>query len=334
MKPRNRQSLALFSLATLVAACGAQAPASEEVGKASAPVVFGADDRLEYGGVSDPLWLRYASATAALFDTALVSCGGGTCALTTSAFATSRHTGPSDTSDPLCTAAPYRNQAQGAFCTAFLVGPNQFATAGHCFLEAGVPGCANTRVVFGFTASADGSVVQTNIPQANVYTCIDAHPVLSGAEDWAIFTVDRPVAGRMPMIARYDGVAQSNHTFLVAGHPDGLPLKLQGNAALMDNTQVLWFGSSADAFAGNSGSPLIDLNTGIVDGIHVRRPTFHYTEQDDGLGGKCAMPTVCDEATGCSPNFGESAWAVETRMTRAVNQTHLGLHSALFNVML
>lgn len=136
------------------------------------------------------------------------------------------------------------------------------------------------------------------------------------------------------MIARYDGIAQSNHTFLVAGHPDGLPLKIQGNVVMKDNTPTLWFGTSSDTFAGNSGSPLIDLDAGIVDGIHVRRPTFHYAEQDDGLGGKCAMPTVCSEASGCSPNSGESAWAVETRMTRAVTQVHLGLHSALIHVTL
>src|SRR5260221_13789374 len=59
----------------------------DQVAEAQSPIIFGNDDRIEYGAITDPVQLRFANATAALFFASDVSCPGGGCNLAASAYA-------------------------------------------------------------------------------------------------------------------------------------------------------------------------------------------------------------------------------------------------------
>lgn len=336
---RRVSAAAIPVVGFLLQGCGA---AEGEEPMLHDPIIFGADNRVEYGGITEPTWRHYAQATAALFETETVSCSNGACALDTDPFLAA-DTGSIFGATTLCTNAPYRGQEAGAGCTAFLVGTDLFATAGHCLCNDTNPAlcpfatgdaqCDSTNVVFGFVADASGNNEVVNVPQTDVYSCTEVVGVWEETptdEDWAIFRVDREVRNRTPLVVRHDGTPRPGGELLVAGHPDGLPLKLAGHGQIRGNPEsdpVNWT-TSLDAFAGNSGSPVIQLLTGVVEGIHVRRPYHHYTS----VGG-CAMPTVCSETTGCNPNFGVSPWAQETNIGWVAAAAALPLHAALITVL-
>jgi V8-like Glu-specific endopeptidase len=199
-----------------------------------------------------------------------------------------------------------RNQAKGASCTAFLVGPNLVASAGHCLAtEAGM---TSTRFVFGFTADAAGGNPVTTVPISDVYQCAagslqQSNPGTGANDaDWSLCRLTRAAGDRPVLPIRYApnlGVNQAVHVF---GHPDGLPHKhtFSGTVKAFSST-VERFDHNLDVFGGNSGSPVLDA-LGVVTGIHVISPTAHYTKQSVPGGTFCAAYTVCDSANGC-PNF-------------------------------
>lgn len=302
-----------------------QAPA-DDTSQVASPIIFGADNRVEYGALSTAQ-RRYADVTAALFDSTGVSCSGSQCSLTTSPYSSGQVGAFSAL--PLCPGTRFAGQATGAFCTAFLIGPDLFATAGHCLSCSSTFGscagaCSTTRVVFGFNADASGNNVATSIPTGNVYSCTSAQGIWTDTEDFAIFRVDRIVPGKAPLITRHADKLATGESLLVIGHPDGLPLKLATGGTSMEDLGNTNVGTSVDGFAGNSGSPVINAISGVVEAIHVRRPYWHYVPS-----GSCATPTVCSQTTGCSPNFGVSAWAQGTRFQFAARLANVPLHAAL-----
>jgi hypothetical protein len=312
--------------AFLLSACGV-APHGDDTGDVQDPIIFGSDDRLEHGAVTDQNWLRLGNSVAAIFNASGVTCAGASCNLATGTF-TSAEVAP-QTFLPLCSGTRFAGQKQGAGCTAFLVGPDLFATAGHCMSCATSFGtcpaaiCSNKRVVFGFTANASGGGEVTNVPSGNVYSCVEAKGIWTDAEDFAVFRVDRVVTDRVPMIANHGSKIEPGNGVLVIGHPDGLPVKYSGNGAVKEDLGTVNFGTSMDAFGGNSGSPIINLAAGVVEGVHVRRPYWHYVPSG---GGSCATPTVCNSTTGCSPNFGVSPWAQATRFPWGAAAASVPIH--------
>jgi Peptidase S46 len=71
----------------------------------------------------------------------------------------------------------------------------------------------------------------------------------------------------------------------VVGYPTGLPEKLAAGAKVHALTPY-FFTSNLDAFAGNSGSPVLDARTNEVVGVVVRG------NRDYVLRGQCAVPLV------------------------------------------
>lgn len=324
-----KKRLGLLLCAAAVCACETQGGPEIEIGVAQDEVVFGDDNRIEYGAITDSRSLVYADATAALFTSGNVSCSGDSCDLSTSAF-TYGYTSSGNVT--LCDNEPYKGQQKGAFCSAFLVGPDVFATAGHCLADSSgtFSDCSDVKVVFGFTADANGENEQTTVSTDNVYTC-QGTPVgeyVSGGADYAVFRVDRIVEDRIPMVVKYSGDLVSDNEQAVIGHPDGLPLKFadDGWIKVDDSSNPDNFYTSADAFAGNSGSPIVDMETGVVTGIHVRRPYYHYV-----VDGSCAARNMCSATSGCSP-YWTTPWAAETRMTLAATEGDIPLHPALTTV--
>ena len=57
---------------------------------------------------------------------------------------------------------------------------------------------------------------------------------------------------------------------VVIGYPSGLPTKIADQAQVRTNKHRNFFVANLDTFGGNSGSPVINKSSGLVEGILVR----------------------------------------------------------------
>lgn len=236
-------------------------------------VIYGTDDRHDVYEELNPERVQWARSTCGLLASSQVmDNGNGTFTIVTSMYDVGGL--------PACVGEPFGMQPTAPFCTGFLVGEDLIATAGHCFDAGDVN---QTRFVFGFEmldAGTPATVVNAN----QVYRGVELMGwALSGGLDYAVIRVDRTVTapGATPLLIRRSGVVPVGTSIGVIGHPSGLPLKIAFGAQtqVYANGAAGYFTANLDTYGGNSGSPVFDAATGIVEGILVRgQPDF----DDDG----------------------------------------------------
>ncbi len=169
----------------------------------------------------------------------------------------------------LCDVELYANQPRPpAICTAFLVGADLVMTAGHCLF---IPEqCDATYFVFGFRMLDEQSAA-LNFDASQVYRCKEiVEEQRFTREDWALIRLDRAVPDRRPLQIRREGKIADEQTLLVIGHPAGIPMKISGGASVRDNELGTIFVTNLDTYAGNSGSPVLNLDSLEVEGLIVR----------------------------------------------------------------
>lgn len=221
-------------------------------------VIYGSDDRVDYYQMPAP-FQNLAAATALLVGKASLSSYGGTTYLKSKTYGTEGN---------LCRDEAFWDQPTAGFCTGFLVAPDIVVTAGHCIVSAA--DCNITRLVFNHSVFSSGEY-PTSAPDDHVYACRDllARNYDQKGADYSVIRLDRPVSGVTPMQVRRQGALQPGEFVAILGHPSGLPLKLAAGAQVR-HVQSDFFVTNVDAYGGNSGSPIINLQTGLVEGIDVR----------------------------------------------------------------
>ncbi|MDD4972942.1 MAG: serine protease [Bacteriovorax sp.] len=156
-------------------------------------------------------------------------------------------------------------------CSAFLVGEDLLLTAGHCVKDKYQ--CQKNYWVLDYNNASgfegpNGTVV---FKKENIVTCAQ---ILSWSEnpklDYALIKINRKITDRTPLKIRRNGAVDKNDSLLVIGHPMGLPKIMADQARIRDNSLTYTFVTNADTFSGNSGSPVINPNTKLVEGILVR----------------------------------------------------------------
>jgi V8-like Glu-specific endopeptidase len=171
-----------------------------------------------------------------------------------------------------------------------LVGPDIIATAGHCVNAGNV---TDVRFVFGFRMR-NATIAETVISNEEIYSGV----ALLGREevgtgpDWAVVRIDRRVPNHRIVPIRRTGKVGNTQAVHVIGHPCGLPTKFAGGAAVRDNQPNAFFVANLDTYGGNSGSPVFNSDTHVVEGILVRGETDFATQ------GNCQVSLVCP-TTGC-----------------------------------
>jgi V8-like Glu-specific endopeptidase len=321
-----------FLLLATVAGCS-QLSQEDAPLKRAAELVYGSDDRIESADIQDPRVRAVAEATAALVLADDVTCVDGSCQLRTRALA--------DQVGPICDGELLKNQRAGAVCTAFLIAPDLMVTAGHCLDDCSIgnfpPKAA--AIVFGFDAGSLSNGV-SSVPADNVYQCAEMERrAFTGTrerdQDFAVFRLNRPVVGRVPVSTLTPGSLQAaGAEIAVVGHPLGTPLKaaLNGKVVVSDASAPRVF-SNLDHLPGNSGSPVIDLATGSVSGILVTTPSLpNFVPSHDQSGNSCAVESRCDEQQGCGNGLAEEDWAGIQRIGSALScfdGIRDGLESAL-----
>lgn len=237
-------------------------------------VIYGDDDRIDLYEEMDPARRQVARAVCALIPTSdLMPTSYGTVLI---------RPYPYTFHDlPPCEGEAFATQPVAAYCSGFLVGPDLIATAGHCYYPATA---SSVSFVFGF-AMEDPETPVLEVPESHVYTAIDiVSRDLNLINDFAILRTDRVVdiPGVLPLSVRREGVVPVNAQIGVVGYPWGLPLKLAfgNNTRVSDTVPSGYFTANLDSYGGNSGSPVFNAATLVVEGILVRgRPDYITTDE-------------------------------------------------------
>ena len=235
-------------------------------------VVYGTDDRMDVYQETLPQRLTWAASTCGLISNSrIIINGDGSYTLQPVAYMRG--------GKPACEGEPFGNQPTAPFCSGFMVGSDLIATAGHCVSSGDLSGF---KIVFGF-AMESATEARTEFTADEVYSGIEiVSSASSGNTDHAIIRVDRPITapGARPFNIRREGTIGVGTPIGVIGHPAGLPLKLAfgPTTAVRSNTDPGFFVANLDTYVGNSGSPVINANTGQLEGILVRGDSdFLYT---------------------------------------------------------
>ncbi len=240
-------------------------------------VVYGEDNRKDLFELQDTSQLKAAKSTSAIFSKLKLKRSGTVFQVSSASFKEEFN---------MCSHEPYANQQAGAKCSAFLVGSQLMATAGHCINSGD---CDEAAFVFDFAYSAPTSQPQY-IPQEQVYYCSRVlKRELNNQKDYALVLLDRPVLDR-DTLKLADTPAQVNMPLTVIGHPAGIPTKVADGAKVRSSNSG-FFVSNLDTYGGNSGSAVFNSETMEVLGILVRGERDYTYDSAN----KCYVSNYCLE---------------------------------------
>lgn len=234
------------------------------------PFVFEVDDRRSLENYPETSWVHSAAkATALITKRSLLEQDGSlTYLMPVQSFAASQ----AFLEEDLCEEEPFQEDpvVKGPAGSGFLIGPDLLVSAGHVFPDEA--SCRESVVVFDFseTQMFDGWVL---LDSDNVYSCRELliSRVNTGEgdlwQDFAVVKLDRPVVGRKFLTLNSKGLELKGAEFWLLGHPIGLPTKVTENGKPFGLNSKTFFRSTLDTYRGNSGGPVINPKTGLVEGI-------------------------------------------------------------------
>lgn len=229
----------------------------------------GITDRESFLGTTDP-YIVSARKVCALIPKELLTLKGDFYELTAGTLNETKFktVKPCSTTDDVCfnnriynESIKYANQRAGADCSGFGYKNDLIVTANHCF--DGGRKTTDFYYVFGFVYYP-GQPYHL-IPAADVYTASSLIPVSSSiSDDYRIIRVSRSLQPWQRAVVNTNELRTGDIVHM-AGHPDGLPLKLTLDAEVIyseeNNTE---FVTDLDAFHGNSGSPVFNKSNQVV----------------------------------------------------------------------
>jgi V8-like Glu-specific endopeptidase len=247
------------------------------------PIVYGEDNRIEIYQIDNSRIINLAMATAAFIPAKFLKRDGDLISIVgadTLQEKINRYHYPAK----LCSQERFKDQPVASVCTGFLVDRDILITAGHCIND-DYFNCSNSYWVFGhaYVKNVNGKLSDPlNIPADDIYRCFIVERKFNvDGDDYAILKLDRPVTDRQPLKIRRSGQVDNHNKLYIIGHPSGLPSKYAGNAIIRDNSDPKFFTSNLDGFSGNSGSPVFNKNTHIVEGLLLRGGhDYTYDEQN------------------------------------------------------
>jgi S1-C subfamily serine protease len=189
-----------------------------------------------------------------------------------------------DTALNICQEEKFSSDSMLSSCSGFLVAPDLLMTAGHCLKDK--TDCQKNLWLLDYDQS------QKEFKKDQIVYCkeiVDSNALT----DYALVRLSRAVVDRAPLKIRQSGKLNPKTDFVVIGHPLGLPKIVTDQAFLRGNLLNKTFTISSDTYSGNSGSPVIDSETSLVEGILVKG------DQDfemDYLSG-CKRSVHCDDNT-------------------------------------
>lgn len=189
----------------------------------------------------------------------------------------------------VCPTERFAEQNANAHCSAFLVAEDLIVTAGHCIDHRA---CEDNSFSWVFDYRID-ELDGLTLPESRAYGCAEVlihelDPFIHS--DYALVRLDRPVLDREPLQFRDSGKVLSGQELIVIGHPSGLPTKIASGSTVHQNSHEEYFVADLDTYGGNSGSAVLDAQTGLVEGILVRGARDYVWNSQDS----CFESNVCD----------------------------------------
>ncbi len=231
--------------------------------------IYGLDDRTEIFESRDHLMIELSLSTAAqIYNSDILEVNGVFSFL----VETNKDRG-------VCSTERFSNQPANAKCTGFLIATDVLVTAGHCVQS--IEDCKNHKWFFDY-ANTTGIIKEFSFSKDQVFSCvaiIDRKFEQSSGVDYAILRLERHVLGRAPLKFRKNGRITDDALLTVIGHPSGVPTKISSKGLMRDNKNENFFVISSDTYSGNSGSPVIDSTSGLVEGI-LSKGEADYAESD------------------------------------------------------
>jgi len=230
-------------------------------------VVYGDDDRIDVYQETDEQRQQWAAATCALISSSRMTQNlDGSWTLSSPAAYLRWGV-------PACDGEPFGDQPTAASCTGFMVADDLIVTAGHCYSTSSI---STICFVFGFWM-LDETTPRLNFLESEVYRGVEVVSYASSGDyDHSIVRVDRPITApdAQAFVVRREGTILPGEYVGVIGHPSGLPMKIAfGNTYVRSSDLDGFFVANLDTYGGNSGSPVINATTGILEGILVRGAT-------------------------------------------------------------
>ncbi|HBB66993.1 MAG: hypothetical protein A2X28_08145 [Elusimicrobia bacterium GWA2_56_46] len=292
---------------------------------AQGKAVYGDDDRLDYFAVSQEM-KALSDSTVSLWESDDITEDAAGFKLKTNNFGTYWE---------LCPGEKFREQPSGGSCSASLVGEDLIMTARHCITSEWK--CKNTRFVFGYAVKKEGGGAAISIPAADVYGCAkivtpsDNNAVVY---DYALIQLDRKVVGHKPLAVNRSGGLKRGDGVFAIGYPKGLPVKIAGRATVR-RLRKGEFTANLDTFANNSGSPVFNARTKLIEGILVGgdmdfqwNPAGCYTsivnKQFDGQGERVTKISLLSAYI---PKLAYEKTVQGTASSGAVNMDSRGIQS-------
>ncbi|MGK0357919.1 MAG: V8-like Glu-specific endopeptidase [Bradymonadia bacterium] len=177
----------------------------------------------------------------------------------------------------LCEGARFADQVRAGGCSGTLVDRNTVLTAGHCIDDAR---CLKEAFVFDRFYRAEG-VLET-VTADDVYPCRRVLAQSTGELDYALVELDRRVTpDRVPVPIRIVEPLPIDTPLTMIGFPNGIPAKIDTGGRVIDEGAEPWvrLDATVDAFGGNSGSGIFDVDRALV-AILVSGRT-DYADRDD-----------------------------------------------------
>ncbi len=190
-----------------------------------------------------------------------------------------------------CAEEKYAQLPSVSSCSAFLVGEDLILTAGHCIKDK--YDCKKQTWVLDYNSAPDftsplGSVF---FYKDQTYSCKELVSWSdNGKLDYALIRLDRKLNSRKPLPLRRSGKIDLTENLVVIGHPLGLPKVVVDAVWVRSNDLIHTFKTNADTYSGNSGSPVIGLESGLVEGLIIRG------EDDFELN----LDSLCQRSKRCS----------------------------------
>lgn len=198
----------------------------------------------------------------------------------------------------LCKDELFEDQMACAFCTGFLVAPDLVATAGHCLDPSPVQ---DTYIVFDYMTSTREPNGITRYSADQVYSIKEVvHWINDKVSDWGVLRLDRAATDRHPLRVRTKGLIANGSRVYVLGYPEGLPMKVARNGAVVDNSNPIYFTNNVDTLPANSGSPIFNQETHVVEGINVRGIPSLFLVKDLGCKRHVSWDSSKDEGNNAS----------------------------------
>jgi hypothetical protein len=228
----------------------------------------GDDDRRDIETVSDPRILQNADAVCAIIRREQIAFDSESDTWVVDKYKTLEE------EHNICE-GPFREQPVVAYGTGFLVKDDLIVTAGHTIED--------------FDLNPDLFVVVFDYKTNNggVKPLFEASQVFRPTEivecrkerdtDWALVRLDRS-PGRTPVTLNYSSPPEVGDSLYLIGHGEGLPLKYSDGAAVTRWPHDRYFKASLDAFGYDSGAPVFNRKTHLVEGL-VRLVTYHYVDR-------------------------------------------------------